>query len=110
MGLLGMSLLTTQRRTKEIGIRKVNGAGIQQILVMLNWDFIKWILLSFILSVPFAFYAMNKWLANFAYKTSLNAWIFALAGSVAVCIALITISIQSWKAAGRNPVEALRYE
>ncbi len=110
MGLLGMSLLTTQRRTKEIGIRKVNGARIGQIMIMLNWDFIKWILLSFIIAIPFAFFAMNKWLASFAYKTALTWWIFALAGLIAVFIALITVSMQSWKAASKNPVEALRYE
>jgi putative ABC transport system permease protein len=110
MGLLGMSLLTTQRRTKEIGIRKVNGAGIGRILIMLNWDFIKWIILSFIIAIPIGFFAMRKWLAGFAYKTDLSWWIFALAGLIAIFIALITVSIQSWKSAGRNPVEALRDE
>ncbi len=68
MGLLGMSLLTTQRRTREIGIRKVNGAKIYQIMIMLNRDFIKWIVLSFVIAIPFAFLAMNKWLESFAYK------------------------------------------
>jgi putative ABC transport system permease protein len=110
MGLLGMSLLTTQRRTNEIGIRKVNGATIGQIMVILNWDFIKWILIAFIIAIPSAYYAMNKWLANFAYRTALSWWLFALAGFVAIFIGLLTVSIQSWKAAGRNPVEALRYE
>jgi putative ABC transport system permease protein len=110
MGLLGMSLLTTQRRTSEIGIRKVNGATIGEIMVMLNWNFIKWIMLSIIIAIPFAYFAMTKWLAGFAYKTELHWWIFALAGLVAIFIALITVSIQSWKAASRNPVEALRYE
>jgi putative ABC transport system permease protein len=110
VGLLGMSLLTTQRRTKEIGIRKVNGAKIYQIMIMLNWDFIKWIVISFAIAVPFAYLAMNKWLEGFAYKTALSWWIFALAGLAAIFIALITVSVQSWKAAGRNPVEALKYE
>ena len=110
MGLLGMSLLTTQRRTREIGIRKVNGAKIYQIMIMLNWDFIKWIGISFIISIPFAFMAMNKWLESFAYKIRLSWWIFALAGFVAILIALITVSVQSWKAASENPVEALKYE
>jgi putative ABC transport system permease protein len=110
MGLLGMSLLTTQRRTSEIGIRKVNGATIGEIMVMLNWNFIKWIMLSIIIAIPLAYFAMTKWLAGFAYKTSLEWWIFALAGLIAIFIALITVSIQSWKAASRNPVEALRYE
>jgi putative ABC transport system permease protein len=110
VGLLGMSLLSTQRRTKEIGIRKVNGAKIHQIMIMLSWDFVKWIVISFVIAIPFALLAMNKWLEGFAYKTALSWWIFALAGLAAIFIALITVSIQSWKAAGRNPVEALKYE
>ncbi len=110
MGLLGMSLLTTQRRSKEIGIRKVNGAKTSEIMRMLNWDFVKWIMISFVIAIPFAFVAMNIWLENFVYKTTLNWWLFALAGSVAMVIAIFTVSVQSWKAASRNPVEALRYE
>jgi putative ABC transport system permease protein len=110
MGLLGLSLLTTQRRTKEIGIRKINGARISEILLMLNWALIKWILISFVLAIPLAFFFMHKWLENYAYKTALSWWIFALAGLTALIIALITVSVQSWKAAGKNPVEALRYE
>jgi putative ABC transport system permease protein len=110
MGLLGLSLLTTQRRTKEIGIRKINGARISEILLMLNWALIKWILISFVLAIPLAFFFMHKWLENYAYKTAISWWIFALAGLTALIIALITVSVQSWKAAGRNPVEALSYE
>jgi putative ABC transport system permease protein len=110
MGLLGMSLLTTQRRTREIGIRKVNGAQVYQIMMMLNRDFIKWILVSFIIAVPIAYLVMKKWLESFAYKIALGWWIFALAGLLAIVIALITISLQSWNAARRNPVEALKYE
>ena len=110
MGLLGLSLLTTQRRTKEIGIRKINGARIIEIMIMLNWDLVKWIMISFIMAVPFALLFMNKWLESFAYKIALRWWIFALAGLTAILIALITVSLQSWRAASRNPVEALRYE
>jgi len=110
MGLLGMSLLTTQRRIKEIGIRKVNGAGISQIMTMLNWTFLKWVVLSFILATPLAYLAMNKWLENFTYKSPLSWWIFALAGLIAMLLALLTVSVQSWRASSRNPVEALRYE
>jgi putative ABC transport system permease protein len=110
MGLLGMSLLTTQRRTKEIGLRKINGAGIGEMMLMLNWDFIKWIIISFVLAIPFACYAMTKWLENFAYKTSLSWWIFALAGLSALVIATLTVSLQSWKVSTKNPVETLRYE
>jgi putative ABC transport system permease protein len=110
MGLLGMSLLTTQRRTKEIGIRVVNGATIGELLTMLNWYFLKWIMISWLIAIPLAWFAMHKWMENFAYKTSLSWWIFALAGLITVMIALVTVSAQSWKAARTNPVEALRYE
>jgi len=110
MGLLGLSLLSTQRRIKKIGIRRVNGAETSHIMNMLNWDFIKWILLSILLAIPFSYLAMSKWLESFAYKTALSWWIFALSGLAALIIALLTVSIQSWKASMRNPVEALRYE
>jgi putative ABC transport system permease protein len=110
MGLLGLSLLTTQRRTKEIGLRRINGAGINKLMLLLNRDLIKWIIISFVIAIPFSYYAMDRWLESFAYKISLNWWIFALAGLTAVLIALLTISVQSWKAASRNPVDALRYE
>jgi putative ABC transport system permease protein len=110
MGLLGLSLLTTQRRIKEIGIRKVNGAETGEIMTMLNWDFMKWILISFLLAIPFASLAMNKWLESYAYRTPLSWWIFALAGLTAVIIALLTVSVQSRRASNMNPIEALRYE
>jgi len=110
MGLLGMSLLTAQRRTREIGIRKINGARIDEIMTMLSWDLVKWIIISIVISIPLAFFFLRKWLENFAYKTSLSWWIFVLAGFTAVLIVLITVSVQSWKAATSNPVEALRYE
>jgi putative ABC transport system permease protein len=110
MGLLGLSLLTTQRRTKEIGLRKINGATRSEMMIMLNWYFIKWIMISIAVAIPFSFLAMHKWLETFAYKTTLSWWIFALAGLIAVLIALITVSVQSWKVASRNPVDALRYE
>ena len=110
MGLLGLSLLMTRRRIKEIGLRKINGAGLSELVLMLNWDLVKWIILSFVIAIPFSFIVMKKWLGNFAYQTGLSWWIFILAGSVAVLIALLTISFQSWQAATRNPVDALRYE
>jgi putative ABC transport system permease protein len=110
MGLFGLALIVTQQRTKEIGVRKVNGAKVSEILNMLNKDFIKWIAVSFVVATPIAWFAMNKWLENFAYKTTLSWWVFALAGALALGIALLTVSFQSWKAASQNPVEALRYE
>ena len=110
MGIFAMSLFAIQNRVKEIGIRKVNGAKISEILSMLNKDFVKWVVIAFLIATPAAYYAMNKWLESFAYKTELSWWIFALAGLLALGIALLTVSWQSWKAATRNPVEALRYE
>ena len=77
---------------------------------MLNKDFIKWVLISIVLASPIAWFTMNRWLQNFAYKTTLDWWIFALAGMLAITIAILTVSLQSYKAAMRNPVEALRYE
>ncbi len=110
LGLLAMILFITENKIKEIGIRKVNGAKITEILALLNKDFIKWVAIAFVIATPIAWYAMNKWLENFAYKTTLSWWIFALAGLLALGIALLTVSWQSWRAATRNPVEALRYE
>ncbi|MEL7585113.1 MAG: ABC transporter permease [Prolixibacteraceae bacterium] len=110
LGLLGLVVFSIERRIKEIGIRKVNGARIFEILVILNKEFVKWVLIAFVIACPIAYYAMNKWLEGFAYKTTLSWWIFALAGLLALGIALLTVSWQSWKAATRNPVEALRYE
>ena len=110
LGLFTMAQLKAQQRTKEIGIRKVNGAAVTEILSMLNIDFVKSVIVGFVIATPIAYYAMNKWLENFAYKTALSWWIFALAGLLALVIALLTVSFQSWRAATRNPVEALRYE
>jgi putative ABC transport system permease protein len=110
LGILAMSLFMCQRRIKEIGIRKVNGARISEVITMLNKDFVKWVAIAFVFAAPIAWYVMHKWLENFAYKTELSWWIFALAGVLALGIALLTVSWQSWKAATRNPVEALRYE
>ncbi len=109
-GLFGIAWYSVEQRTKEIGIRKVNGAKIFEVLILLNKDFVKWVAIAFVIACPIAYYAMSKWLENFAYKTELSWWIFALAGISALSIALITVSWQSWKAATRNPVEALRYE
>jgi putative ABC transport system permease protein len=109
-GLLGFVKYQVQTRIKEIGIRKVNGAKISEILTLLNKDFVRWIAIAFVIACPVAFYAMIKWLENFAYKTELSWWIFGLAGILALGIALLTVSWQSWKAATKNPVEALRYE
>jgi len=109
-GLLGLIIFICRNLIKEIGIRKVNGATIVEVISMLNKDVIRWVVVAFLIATPMAYYAMNKWLESFAYKTELSWWIFALAGLLALGIALLTVSWQSWKAATRNPVEALRYE
>lgn len=110
LGLYGLSMQIIQRRTKEIGIRKVNGATVLEILNMLNKRFVIWVILAFIVAVPLVYYALQKWLESFAYKTRLSWWIFALGGLVALAVALATVSIQSWRAATKNPVDALQYE
>jgi putative ABC transport system permease protein len=110
IGLFAISFQTSRYRTKEIGIRKINGARIYQILGLLNMDFAKWVAIACLIACPTAWYAMHKWLQNFAYKTDLSWWILLYAGMIALGIALLTVSWQSWRAAIRNPVEALRYE
>jgi ABC-type antimicrobial peptide transport system permease subunit len=110
LGVLGLSLSMNENRTKEIGLRKVNGATISEVMVLLNKNFINWVAIAFVIACPIAFYAMHKWLQNFAYKTELSWWIFVVSGIIAFGIALLTVSWQSWRAATRNPVEALRYE
>jgi putative ABC transport system permease protein len=105
-----MAIFSIDRRTKEIGIRRVAGATNSEILILLNSEFIIWVAVAFIIASPVALYVMNNWLQNFVYKTELSWWIFALAGVIAFGIALLTVSWQSWRAATRNPVEALRYE
>jgi putative ABC transport system permease protein len=110
IGLFGLSLFVIELKRKEIGIRKINGAKIGEVIFLLNKDFIRWVIIAFIIACPVTWLVMNKWLENFAFKTNLSLWIFALAGVMALGIALFTVSWQSWKAATRNPVEALRYE
>jgi putative ABC transport system permease protein len=110
IGILGLAIFSSERRTKEIGVRKINGAGIIEVMVLLNKDIIKLLLLAFVIATPVAWYSMNKWLQSFAYRAELSWWIFLLSGLIAFVIALLTVSLQSWRAATRNPVEALRYE
>lgn len=109
-GLFSVTSVLIVRRTKEIGIRKVNGAKIIDVLIILNSGFIKWVVIAFVIACPVAWYAMNKWLQNFVYKTEIQWWVFAVSGITVLTVALVTVSLQSWRAATRNPVEALRYE
>lgn len=110
MGLFGIVLISISKRTKEIGIRKVNGARAGEVIEMLNKDFLKWVAVAIVVATPLSWYAMHRWLENFAYQTTLSWWLFVVAGVLALAIAVVTVSFQSWKAATRNPVESLRYE
>ena len=110
LGIFTMSLFSCQRRTKEIGIRKINGAGSAEVMALLNKDLVKLVIIAFVIATPVAWYSMHKWLQDFAYKTEISWWIFTAAGVLALGIALLTVTWQTWRAATRNPVEALRYE
>jgi putative ABC transport system permease protein len=110
LGLLGLVAFTAEQRTKEIGIRKVLGASVPSILSLLSKGFLKWVIIANIISWPIAYYFMDKWLQNFAYRTSLNIWIFILSCLAAMVISAMTISYQTVKAATANPVDSLRYE
>ena len=110
MGIFAMSIFYSQQKTKEIGIRKVNGATSSEIVKMLMKNFVKWVAIAFVIAVPIAYYAMFRWLQNFAYKITLSWWIFALAGIAVLFVVLITVSWQTFRAAQKNPIEALRYE
>ncbi len=110
LGLFGLASFTTERRTKEIGIRKALGATVPNIIFLLSRDFTKWVLLANVIAWPVAWYFMNQWLQDFAYRTNVSIIVFISAGVVALLIALLTVSWQAVKAAMRNPVNSLRYE
>lgn len=110
LGLYGLIVFYLNQKRKEIGLRKINGAEATEVMMMLNKDFVKWVVIAFIIATPVGWYVMQRWLQNFAYRTEFSWWIFAIAGLLALGIALLTVSWQSWKAATKNPVEALRYE
>ena len=110
LGLFGLAAFTTEQRTKEIGVRKVLGASVASIVTLLSKDFLKLVLIAIIIASPLAWYAADRWLTNFAYKVDLAWWMFALAGLLAISIALVTVSVQSIKAALVNPVKSLRSE
>jgi putative ABC transport system permease protein len=110
LGLLGLAAYTAQVRTREIGVRKVLGASITSVLLLLSKDFIRLVLIAIVIAVPLAWYSMNKWLQAFAYRISIGWWMFALAGAMAIVIALFTISFQAVKAAVANPAKSLKTE
>lgn len=110
LGLFGLVAFTTEQRTKEIGVRKVLGASVTSIVTLLSKDFLKLVSIAIVLASPLAWYAMHRWLQNFAYQVNIDWWVFALAGGLAIGIALLTVSFQSVKAALTNPVKSLRSE
>ena len=110
LGLLGLAAFTAERKTKEIGIRKTLGASVTGIILLLSKNYTKWVLIANIIAWPTAYYFMNKWLQDFAYKTEMSIWIFLLSGILALIIALLTVSANAVKAATANPVKSLKYE
>jgi putative ABC transport system permease protein len=110
LGLFGLAAYTAERRIKEIGIRKVLGASVQGLVALLSKDFIRLVLVSAIIAFPIAWWGMNKWLEDFAYRISIQWWIFFLAASLAIIIAFLTVSMHAFKAAVANPVNSLRTE
>jgi putative ABC transport system permease protein len=110
LGLLGLASYSTMQRTKEIGIRKVIGSSVSGIVNLLSKDFLKLVLVSFFIAAPVSWYFMHRWLQDFAYRTNISWWVFAIAGIAALVIALLTISVQAIRAAVANPVKSLRTE
>jgi putative ABC transport system permease protein len=110
LGLFGLSVYTAERRVKEIGIRKILGASVTSVISLLSKDFLKLVILSALIAFPVAWWATSKWLEDFAYRVPISAWVFILSGLTAVCIALLTVSIQAVKAARANPADSLRAE
>ena len=110
LGLFGLSLFTTTQRTKEMGLRKVLGASVLQIVGLLSKDFLRLVLIAFFMAAPVAWFTMHKWLEDFAYKVAIEWWMFVLAGVLSTSVALLTVSFQSIKAALMNPVRSLRSE
>ena len=110
LGLFGLAAYTAERRTKEIGVRKVLGASVSGIAALLSKDFLKLVLVSCIVAFPLAWLMMNNWLQNYQYRITISWWVFLIAGTVAILIALLTVSFQAIKAAIANPVKSLRTE
>jgi putative ABC transport system permease protein len=110
VGLFGLVLFTIESRIKEIGLRKVAGSTTGRLVLMLDFEFIKWILLSFIIACPLVLYTMHLWLENFAYRISLSWWIFAVAGMITMIVSILTVSWHTWSTASKNPVDCIRHE
>ena len=110
LGLFGLVSFMLQQRTKEMGIRKANGALVKDLIGMILTDYIKWVLLAFVIAFPVAYHFMNRWLQNFAYKTGLSWWVFVLAGLLFLLLTLLSILYHVLRTARTNTAESLRYE
>jgi putative ABC transport system permease protein len=110
LGLMGISGILVARRYKEVGIRKANGASVGKIIRLLNAQLLKWVILAYVFACPASWFIARRWLQDFAYRTPITWWIFVLAGLAAILISVLTITLQIFRVARRNPVEALRYE
>ncbi len=110
LGLFGLSVFMAEQRNKEIGVRKVLGASVGALVGLLSADFVRLVLLSLLIAIPVSYYLMNRWLEEFAVRIAISWWMYALAGSIAVLVAFLTVSFQSVRAALSNPVQSLRSE
>ena len=110
LGLFGLASFTAEQRTKEIGVRKVLGASAPGIVLLLSKEFAKWVLIANVLAWPVAYFLMRNWLKGFAYRSTIAWWLFVLAGGGALAIALLTVSLQAFRAAQNDPAKSLKYE
>jgi len=110
LGLFGLASFTAEQRTKELGVRKVLGASVTGLVLLMSKEFAKWVLIANVIAFPIAYVIMNNWLQSFAYRINLTIWIFLATAGVAFAIAILTVSYQSIKASLANPIESLRYE
>jgi putative ABC transport system permease protein len=110
IGLFALAAFTTVQRTKEIGIRKVLGASVASITALLSGEFVKLVFIALVIAIPIAWFSVEQWLQDFAYRISVDGWVFALAGMITILVALLAVSFQTIKAAFANPVESLKNE
>jgi len=110
LGLVGLASFMTQQRIREIAVRKISGARVDQIIQLLAWKFIKWVFISFIIACPIAWWVIDKWLQDFAYRVSINAWVFIISGAIAVILVVVTVGGITYRAATANPANSMKYE
>jgi len=110
LGILGLASFMVHRRIKEIAIRKISGADVTQIIRLLSWNFIRWVMISFLVACPVAWWVMERWLSDFAYRIPVNAWVFILSGGIAVVLVVVTVGLITYRAAMANPSESIKYE